>query len=392
MKCPSFEMLMAFSDGELGGEDAERIEAHVGSCRRCASLVSSQARMEAAWRDSYREPSDGRFEMLEREMQSRYPARRSSLLQWALPVAAALLVAVAGIKYFGGGNRLSREAGPPMAPEAGFGSERSADGTLMQAEDILETGNLTAPEAVQEQSPAPPTVETGALAAPETVVVTGAADGFARFAEPGTSASGAQAGYGELLEIGTLEAQTEGMPVTGGDLSAAGRQGASAVGQQAAFGGGGASPQGGSGGFSAGGSISSSGMAGDAEADFDACETCVAGEQEESEDQEEQVSVLRDDSMGLETTRSCEECPAFSLSEAVSAETTGADDAAPESRTRALAGRFILFFDEEGVPSSPDSEVLDEAFPGWKDSLGDFCTDSMLVVSAEEISEMLLEH
>lgn len=35
-----FEELSAFMDGELGREDAARVEAHLGSCGECASYLS----------------------------------------------------------------------------------------------------------------------------------------------------------------------------------------------------------------------------------------------------------------------------------------------------------------------------------------------------------------
>ncbi len=382
MKCPSFDELMAFSDGELGGRDAERIEAHIGTCSRCASLVSSQARMEAAWRDSYREPSDFQFERLQRELRIRCPVRRSSLLRWAIPVAAALLVAVAGMKFIGGSGSLVRQPEQTFTSDAGFGSERMTEGTTLQTQEGLAGGESEELPAEQERTPAGLEPEAAVAAAPETVVVTGAFD-FARSYAPEEAAGwNLEQALGESPEIGTLEAQTEGAVYSGEEQAAAGCLQNLAVGL-AASGGGGAVPAGGSGGLAGSGTPASPSCDGDYGSDVRFFGPCAAEGQAD-------LTSLADDAEPA-AAGAVEECPALSQTASSTAGASDRQESDFETRARMADRRFVLFFDAEGTPSSPDAEVLDEAFPGWKDSLRAACSDSMLVVSADEMSEMMLE-
>ncbi|NLP04573.1 hypothetical protein GX411_01290 [Candidatus Fermentibacteria bacterium] len=383
MKCPSFDELMAFSDGELGSEDAERIEAHIGSCRRCALLVSSQARMEAAWRDSYREPSDGQFERLERDIRSRWPVRRRNLLQWALPVAAALLVAIAGMKFLGRNGSLVREPGQPAAFDSGFETERIPGETAALIEESR-AGEETGQPAEQEQSLAGLPPETDTAAMPETVAVTGTHDNIRSASPDGTAGYAPEALFSERLETGALEAQMEGSISTGAE-SAFGESLQDLSAGSAAAGGGGAAPAGGSGGMAGGGMAASPGFDGDYASD-----ACVVV-QSVREDQESDDLTGAAEASEPVSAGTVEEYAAVSQSVCSAVDTTARRRTEATARAYAAGRRFVLFFDAEGTPSSPDAAVLDEAFPGWKDSLSAVCSDSMLVVSGDEISEMMME-
>ena len=117
MNCPEFNELMEYLDGELAGERLSRIEEHLENCSICTDLIRSQRKLESAWRDDFRYPSDESFRACEAVIGSRL-VRRS---RWrvALPVAAAFVAVLLGVKLVlldgpAPGNTLA-----PPSPEVG---------------------------------------------------------------------------------------------------------------------------------------------------------------------------------------------------------------------------------------------------------------------------------
>ena len=56
MKCPDFETLMLFLDGELEGDELSEVAGHVDSCPECLRILKTQRRLEESWRDDFEYP------------------------------------------------------------------------------------------------------------------------------------------------------------------------------------------------------------------------------------------------------------------------------------------------------------------------------------------------
>lgn len=117
MNCPDFNELMEYLDGELSGERFSRIEEHLESCSICSDLIRSQRKLESAWRDDFRYPSDESFRACEAVIGSRLV--KKSRWRVALPVAAAFVAVLLGVKLIllDGPDPGSTMA--PPSPEAG---------------------------------------------------------------------------------------------------------------------------------------------------------------------------------------------------------------------------------------------------------------------------------
>ena len=110
MKCPDFETLMAYLDGELEEDQKLLLEEHLRACDDCSRILESQRELEESWRDSFVYPGDEGFRRLESEIFGRF--HRRSWWRTLAPVAAALIVAFLGVKL------IMRNGLPmPMAPE-----------------------------------------------------------------------------------------------------------------------------------------------------------------------------------------------------------------------------------------------------------------------------------
>jgi|GEM_PF-5327779 len=99
--CPSFRELMALMDGELAEDLRRKVEEHLESCARCRSIVDSQQRMEQSWRDAFEAPPESGFRRMRKEVMQRDGSSSGSrLLRFGLPVAAALIAALIGLRLF----------------------------------------------------------------------------------------------------------------------------------------------------------------------------------------------------------------------------------------------------------------------------------------------------
>ena len=97
--CPSFEELMALMDGEVSEDTRKRLERHIAQCPSCSRIVDTQKRMESCWRQSWSDPPKRSFTHLQQNvLRRRGRARR--LWRFGLPVAAAIVAALVGLRLF----------------------------------------------------------------------------------------------------------------------------------------------------------------------------------------------------------------------------------------------------------------------------------------------------
>lgn len=161
--CPSFIELMALMDGELAEDRRRRVEEHLESCPRCRSIVYSQKRMEESWRDAFEAPPESGFRRMRKKVMHRDGAPSGSrLLRFGLPVAAALIAALVGLRLFvpGVGGLLGTVESPSVSAarraEETMATTRDESGAAEQApagaagEEMEETAE-PAEEAVQRE-------------------------------------------------------------------------------------------------------------------------------------------------------------------------------------------------------------------------------------------------
>lgn len=96
MNCPDFETLMMFLDGELREEMLHQVSEHARTCGRCRKLIESQRKLESSWRDDFVYPERDQFRRVEDELFRRMNRRR----RWKvlLPAAAGIIAALLGVK------------------------------------------------------------------------------------------------------------------------------------------------------------------------------------------------------------------------------------------------------------------------------------------------------
>lgn len=107
---PPAEQLAAYAAGEIGAAEAQRVEAHLVTCRECATLVLdldelAHAPAEAApadtvdalWQAVSREPRPEPARVAATPGPPGETLRRAALPRWPLALAAALLAATVGL-------------------------------------------------------------------------------------------------------------------------------------------------------------------------------------------------------------------------------------------------------------------------------------------------------
>jgi len=370
MNCPGFEELMAFADGELEGAVAERVREHVASCPSCKSVIESQKHIEKAWRDSFVEPSELDLRRLERSLTGRMS--RKPLYARLLPVAAVILVAVAAVRLMSTEHVLLRRSALPEVPEE---IAQAVETVRVTASSESSTVTPTVPRPVaQEQAPAfaeeadDLTLAQGPETGGDGTTPT-AAEGQLRAAALGGAAGQAGSGGGGTAFLGTLDSDIAVMeaPVTLADQAVAG-------GYEAPSGAGDLGTAStdqtyreiGNAEAAAGGLASGGGSAGSVEQP-----AAVA-------------SSSRADGEGAGAAAAARERTEDAVAEIL--QTTPASHGLLESETRL---QVDFYFDSGGMPSSPDSLLLDESFRGWKDSLEGRFFDSLVVVPVKELREFL---
>jgi hypothetical protein len=147
--------LFELVEGELDGERAAQVRAHVAACARCAEEVRLlEAGKEALRTARLLELPEPRLRRLlvalpRQERERGVPHRRRRVFYVLAPVAAAVAVVLAVTSGdFGGGGGEERAAAPPPAEAA----EAPADAAKAGAEPTEEASALAAPSA--EPSPA----------------------------------------------------------------------------------------------------------------------------------------------------------------------------------------------------------------------------------------------
>jgi len=96
MKCPEFDTLMMFLDGELPEEELEAVSKHVMSCSNCRKIIDSQRKLETSWRDSFVIPENEQFRRLEQSIYNRI--NRHSRWRALVPAAAGIIAVLLGVK------------------------------------------------------------------------------------------------------------------------------------------------------------------------------------------------------------------------------------------------------------------------------------------------------
>jgi len=129
--------LMAYLDGELEVSERESLRLHLLECPGCSRLMESQRRLEAAWRDSWRDPPDSRFKAM-RESVDRRLRKPRGIPGWLIGAAAGAGAVFLGVRVFLGPGRGRLEdrihAEPPVPavagerPEEAFFGGAPADG------------------------------------------------------------------------------------------------------------------------------------------------------------------------------------------------------------------------------------------------------------------------
>jgi hypothetical protein len=398
MSHPPFEDLMAFSDGEMDGAAAQKLRDHLAACVECRAVIESQRHMETAWRGSFVEPSEAEFDRLERSISGRM-VRKPFYIR-ALPVAAALLVALAGVRL--------------MSSERGLLSRREAVPVHAMTDAAPETVLVTASaepdfQRIPADSPAAFTEQAVAGQADDVSQAGRDAwldDGVATVS-PGAEEAGdqqSQAGYGGIAGLlqpasgagggsGTLEVDLDAASVqspsvvdegqAGGVLSSAEASG-NATGSLSATG---SDAEGYSvdltGAIEAGGEASGVGGA---------CRSTTAEGAAEAIAARTRV----EDNRVFEPETAPEACdatldPAGSTClEILSGESQEASSTLPACAMAFFSPKEVAFrFDSLGNPTSPDSLLLDEGFEGWKDSVEGRFVDSVVVVQFKELPEFL---
>jgi hypothetical protein len=389
---------MAFSDGEMDGSAAQKLRDHLAACDECRAVIESQRHLETAWRGSFVEPSEAEFDRLERSISGRM-VRKPFYIR-ALPVAAALLVALAGIRL--------------MSSERGLLSRREAVPVQAMPGAAPETVLVTASAELDfQRTPA------DSLAAFSEQAVAGQADDVSQAGRdawlddgvatvsPGTEEAGtqqSQSGSGGIA--GLLQPASGaggGSGTLGVDLDAASVQTPSVIEEGPA---GGVLSSGQAygntpGSFSAAGA-DAEGYSGDLTGAIEAVgESSVGGGACRSTTAEGAAETIAartrvEDNRIFESEAAPEACDATldtadsTCLEIQSGESQEASSQLPACAMGFFSPKEIAFrFDSLGNPTSPDSLLLDEGFEGWKDSVEGRFVDSVVVVQFKELPEFL---
>ncbi len=381
MDCPGFDRLMAWADGELPGDDAREVGLHVAACPECRRLVDSQTGLEKAWRESYVDPPEEAFRILERRVRM-HPAR-SSWTSVAIPVAAALVFAVVGVRLLsdGGPRFLDHPAGPEVITVTPAGEYRMAAG-----EDLDEDASTGDAPDLQAVSSGPPEDQVAQAQTEEEEVHeqeqildiralgrTGSAYG---------EQSGGTAADPEDSRVRTTET-VGGTSSSSQEASSAADQAAFALpieNTEAPYGGGGA-------GAIAGGTAGLCADEGEGSAyyTFDGdilADLTLDSAPDPASDEVRQVTRSDDFESVSGVCTLCPVIPPCGEVDALAREPGHADGTGDPKN-------ILIGFDITGEPASPDSLFLDGNFPGWKDSLRGEMVDSIVLVTTDELVELM---
>jgi len=138
MNCPGSEKILALIDGELTPEEQASVREHIAGCAACRRLIEKQKLIEDTWRESYTSPSDFEFNAFEKRLTNKL--FRRSWVRTALPVAAAFVAVLLGVRIFiiDGPNesllqRIPMEpVSPAMVTDSRISGGDSLNGTILE--------------------------------------------------------------------------------------------------------------------------------------------------------------------------------------------------------------------------------------------------------------------
>ncbi len=373
--CPGFEDLMALMDGELSESRRRELEEHLRRCSDCRRIIEVQRRMESSWRDAYESPPESRFGELRRNVleSGRSPAR-GRLLKFGLPIAAALIAALVGLRLFvpGVGGLLGTVDSPSAS-------------AARRAQEAMETRTETVVEGQvpQQEAEAGPEELSGAASEPAGT-------------ESGRTAEEAEETVAQQIEGGASSSSADDVSTDGREGSGyyAGRDDetqaeAEAPPREAAEEeadwdvqtGGGAM------GYGAGAQSAESGEQQEPAASPEQSPDNGAAGGEGLESRGEAESVAVSDAVGLSVLQ---EAAADRDSAALDQCDTTREELAV-SRSADVRSRLYLEldFDSAGAVSADRETMLDSLAPFWRDSLRGRHADTALVITLQELLEIL---
>lgn len=100
--CPPLEDIAAFLDGKLSEGERARVVAHLADCESCYAVFAGAARFQLAEEEESRAPEATE----DKALAPAVPLRRRTILRWALPVAAVLVLGLATIPLYQQYNRM----------------------------------------------------------------------------------------------------------------------------------------------------------------------------------------------------------------------------------------------------------------------------------------------
>ena len=395
MSHPTFSDLMAYADGESDAAARKLVEDHLSSCRECRSILETQGHIEKAWRGSFVEPGAAQFSRLERAIAGRIT--RKPLYIRMLPVAAALLVALAGVRLMSSEHGLAGRREPVPVPVSVLEAPETVL-VVASAQEISDSTSSSERQVDLEQSVGlGEAAQVGVLAQAEAP----AADtGGGEEAEGNQQAEAAV--YGGVAGLAGTTSGESGSGVGGSDLDAA--AGITQTGLPDACGRD-LGADGATGEFQENVSTTDygAGYAGDILEEQHGAYLSVgaaaaggggAAQQAAGEPTDSVCRSRVEDDRTLEAVCTVEATSDASCSESAAA----AEDlqylglfpgGAPPSAAFSFPAQIVFLFDSLGNPSSPDSLLLDEGFDGWKDSIEGRFEDSLVFVPLGELPEFL---
>ena len=362
--CPGFEELMAFADGELPEPESSAVRAHLTGCGECRRVLETQGMLEETYRNSFEAPSEESFRLMERRIMASNPVRaRRFRIPAAIPIAAALLIAVAGIRLVSGGRERFL---PPPSVETIVVTADYGTGEEIQSVDSLSASLPEGPGAAYEAASPDELllsedeeVSSDASTSVPTIDAT-VASSVAQNPPSDMEAGRLRTAEQSQLAVGSVESvESVGQAVRGAgtlDMDDSNLPGTIRDSVTPAWA---TAPASGGSGYSTGCATASD-------------EGGAAGQGGLMDRSASEYSAETDSQESTQVDRCLGVCGMIS---------TGALEPVPEM--------ILVVFGSGGEPCSPDSAFLDESFPGWKDSLDGDMADSAIVVTLEEFSDLL---
>lgn len=387
---PTFEELMALIDGELPKSRREQLEEHIRGCEYCSAVVRGQRRMETSWREAYRNPEETELDSMRRRVMEKAhrTGRKRRLLRFGLPIAAAAIAALLGLRLFvpGAGGLLGSVDTPSTR------AARRAEERIERSSD-LPAAEATPPEPENAEQPA------GGEEAPEEDAAESIGEALEEAQEESEPAAGigmAQGGGGAGTGLAGAVAPEEGEEAVDATVSAdaddlAGGQHAAADAVR---------PE-----SSDEGLLQQPAGAGDRDGEMPEAVEATSEAQTRSESFFDQPDATEGE-MRSDTNRVLSAVCTGNATDTVSGEDEASampdsgdyrlrealelEDAAPRAYACvAEPEAFDVSFDSAGVPSALRSSLLDSLIPEWRTGLEGLFADTTVTLRAEEIAAAL---